>query len=134
MQTQEVYSSGCKILGCPNPLTSRLLCGSHYAQRNKTVLKPAEFVAWFDSQAGVCPYCLEPLGSRFEVDHFHGPCASSHVGSKRSCRQCLRGMIHDTCNEELKWIDRALASGRLDELAPHVSAYLTGRPCLASAA
>lgn len=50
------------------------------------------------------------------------------------CRECLRGMIHRECNEELKWVERAITAGRGGILAPHVVTYLAGRPFLVAAA
>ena len=122
----------CELGDCTEPMNSTLLCVCHYAQRAKTTLTSAEFLAGFAAQRGVCPYCLESLGARFEIDHFHGACAATHPRSKRMCRECLRGMIHRECNEELKWLERAIAAGRGGVLAPHVAAYLATRPYLAA--
>lgn len=125
-------SGNCELAGCSDAMDSMLLCSRHYAQRAKTTLTSQEFIAGFAAQQGVCPYCLESLGTRFEIDHYHGDC--EHPRSKRMCRECMRGMIHRECNEELKWVERAVAAGRGGTLAPHVAAYLAVRPFLVSKA
>lgn len=94
----------------------------------------AEFIVAFAAQGGKCPYCLDRLGAKFDIDHFHGPCEAGHLRSKTMCRECIRGMIHRKCNWELICLDRAVAAGRGGILAPHVEAYLTGRPFLLAAA
>ena len=77
---------------------------------------------------------LERIGAKFDIDHFHGACEGDHPPGKKMCRECIRGMIHRKCNWELIWLDRAVAAGRGGILAPHVEAYLTGRPFLLAAA
>lgn len=123
----------CGIPPCGDEVHALGLCKSHWSQKTKTRASTTEFIAAFVRQNGQCPYCRDPLGARFEVDHFHGPCRSAH-GDIGMCRQCVRGMIHRKCNEELKWIDAGLAAGQIDELALHVVAYLASRPFLPAVA
>lgn len=117
----------CELPGCEAPLDSTRLCISHYAQKAKTPLTAGEFILGFKRQEGRCPYCLDDLGLRFQMDHHHGPCHSSH-GVKRMCRGCIRGMIHRECNEELKWLELALEADRAGILADHVAVYFASRP------
>lgn len=134
MQTELVYGRPCSLPGCPRELKCGSLCGPHYGQVARTSLTPAEFIARFAAQQGACPYCLERIGAKFDVDHFHGACERAHLPGKTMCRECIRGMIHRKCNWELIWLDRAIAAGRGGVLAPHVEAYVTGRPFLLAAA
>lgn len=76
MQTEELYLATCQLPGCDDDYDSMFLCVRHYAQRAKTTLTSQEFIAGFAAQQGACPYCLESLGTRFEIDHFHGDCAA----------------------------------------------------------
>ena len=123
----------CGIPTCGDEIHGLGLCKRHWSQKRKAQVSTAEFIAAFARQNGQCPYCLDPLDTRFEVDHFHGECGPPH-GDADMCRQCVRGMIHHPCNVELKWIDEALAAGQIDELAPHVLAYLAARPFLSAVA
>lgn len=118
----------CTLSGCDDPMDSTGLCTCHYAQKTKTPLSTEEFILGFKRQDGCCPYCTEALGARFQLDHHHGPCHGSHPASTRMCRLCIRGMIHRECNEELKWLERAIAGGRAGTLSDHVIQYLAARP------
>lgn len=118
----------CSLPGCPEVMWSKSLCMRHDSQRRKTSLETAIYVAVFAQQAGHCAYCRDVLGEKFEIDHAHdGICALSHPDASM-CPDCIRGFVHQLCNQELKWLERAIRAGRIPQPAPDVARYLAGRP------
>lgn len=118
----------CLFPDCGAPLAARGLCKRHASHRNKTSLSTAQYVAGFERCQGACDYCGEAFAARFEIDHAHdGLCRVPHK-DVHMCPDCIRGYVHRQCNEELKWLERAMSAGRITAPAPRVLGYLTGRP------
>lgn len=57
-----------------------------------------EYAALLQKQNGVCAICKRPPlpESLFVVDHDHGCCSSTET-----CGKCVRGLIHQRCNNAL---------------------------------
>ncbi len=85
-----------------------------------------EYDHWLNEvQQGLCPVCLSPAPSLFEmavanrfwpVDHSHGCCQT-----KPFCGKCVRGIVCYMCNaaltaiwEDPEWRERALAYLKVD--------------------
>lgn len=118
----------CSLPGCPEVVWSKGLCARHDSQRRKTSLDTASYVAVFAQQAGCCAYCHDALGEKFEIDHAHdGGCTVMHPDAYM-CPDCVRGFVHQLCNQELKWLERAIRTDRVTQPAPNVARYLAGRP------
>lgn len=118
----------CGLPGCERPMHSKGMCSPHDSQRRKTTLTTAQLVIWYQDQEGRCSYCAEALSIKYEIDHAHdGTCTTPHR-EERMCPDCIRGLVHKRCNEELKWLERAIRAGRITAPSPLVLAYLTGRP------
>lgn len=78
-----------------------------------------EWMHLLDSQGGGCALCQSsgPSKRRLAVDHDHDCC-----GSKRACKQCVRGLLCDGCNRLLGLVERRPAlRHRFDD-------YLSRRP------
>jgi hypothetical protein len=77
-------------------------------------LTPFLYLALLEDQGYACQDCKKPFSNKRkpEVDHFHGCCPG-----KRSCGQCVRGLLCHKCN-----VRRAIRE-RLDKL---VSAHSSG--------
>lgn len=56
------------------------------------------FARMLVAQNFLCPVCTHPLGdpSRYHVDHDHTCCPG-----KKSCGACVRGILHNRCNQAL---------------------------------
>lgn len=60
-----------------------------------------EYDSLLASQNGVCAICLRPPGKTFlAVDHDHSCCPG-----KKSCGECVRGLLHTVCNGSLGWYE-----------------------------
>lgn len=121
----------CSLPGCERLHFSKSLCRRHDTQCRVAGLDAATLIAGFLRADDVCAYCLDALGTDFEIDHAHdGDCVDAHRGQQRMCPACIRGFIHRRCNRELVGIDSAIRGGRLVKPAPQLAAYLQGRPFL----
>lgn len=71
-----------------------------------------------------CAVCLRiPLnGKVLQVDHVHGQHA--HVGTKRGCAECIRGLVCNNCNRSIIPILEKSEHLQTD----FIKAYLLGRP------
>lgn len=79
----------------------------HFAKklRQRYALTPEAYYAILESQGGVCAICKSPPGDkRLAVDHDHGCCPG-----EKTCGECIRGLLCDTCNWWLGLIDDNLA-------------------------
>ena len=88
-------------------------------------------------QDGVCLFCLSPLTNFNEapgkqgkrnhlpaIDHNHACCSG-----KRSCGNCIRGVLHVLCNKNLGFLEKYAEQG-LVTLAPRLTVYAArGAPC-----
>jgi hypothetical protein len=76
-----------------------------------------------NEQGSVCALCKRvPVKSRFSVDHKHEQ--HEHVGTKRACKECIRGLLCSNCNRSILPVLE-----KLDYLQTEfVKAYLNGRP------
>ena len=64
---------------------------------HKHGLRPEDWAAMWDAQAGLCYLCSEPLIAEVAViDHDHSCCPE-----ERSCRICRRGLAHPNCNSAI---------------------------------
>ncbi|MFJ6508650.1 endonuclease VII domain-containing protein [Streptomyces sp. NPDC091879] len=62
-------------------------------------ITPEQFDAMLADQGGVCAICGNAPGERaFHVDHDHACCAG-----RRSCGECLRGLLCTHCNSLLAY-------------------------------
>lgn len=70
----------------------------NYRYRSRFGITLAEYNALLDKQGGVCAICGGQSldGSRLAVDHDHRCCPG-----KRSCGQCVRGLLCGECNRAL---------------------------------
>lgn len=72
-----------------------------------------QFNALYEAQDGLCACCGEPPRDDeiLHVDHDHNCCPG-----KRSCGQCIRGLIHNSCNRAMGLLcddpDRILHAAR----------------------
>ena len=118
----------CAFPRCGDPVHSMTLCMRHDSQRRKTSIPVGQYVAFATSLDGHCSYCTEGLVGKFEIDHAHdGNCGDGHR-DEFMCTDCIRGFVHRQCNEELKWLERAMCAGRVARPAPDVARYLAARP------
>ncbi len=73
------------------------------------------YAEMLSAQDGVCGICGEPpTKANLAVDHDHRCCS----GSRKTCGQCLRGLLCLTCNRNLGFVERYLPS-ILDYLERH---------------
>ena len=61
---------------------------------------------WYEetlkSQDGHCALCpTEPSGRRLQVDHDHKCCPSRREGTRKTCGECVRGLLCEACNTRL---------------------------------
>ena len=66
-------------------------------------ITPQQFNRMLAEQEGRCAICLtdKPGLSNFAVDHDHRCCSG-----RRSCGQCVRGLLCLKCNMSLGWVER----------------------------
>lgn len=118
----------CIFPTCVNLTHSMKLCMRHDSQRRTTSIPVEQYVAFAASLDAHCSYCTEGLDGKFEIDHAHdGNCGDAHR-DEYMCPDCIRGFVHRQCNEELKWLERAICVGRVTQPAPTVTRYLAERP------
>lgn len=106
----------CEIHSCDRLAASQnaILCKPHVGIARSYSLSHADFVAMY--LLG-CSLCGTADGS-LAVDHDHSCCAEK----KRSCGECVRGLLCSDCNFLLGWVDKILVP-RPDLLA-RLSEYL----------
>lgn len=84
-------------------LTKRKKLGAKLCQRDAQLkhlygITLEDYTNLLNSQSGVCAVCFKALdiGVSANVDHDHS-CA--HIGKKKfCCKNCVRGLTHQTCN------------------------------------
>lgn len=66
--------------------------------RTQYGLDVADFNAILDAQGGGCAICAnpQPRGTNWHIDHDHSCCPA-----KKSCGQCIRGILCGPCNRGL---------------------------------
>jgi hypothetical protein len=64
-------------------------------------LTEEQFAAQQESQGGGCAFCgfVPPSGKYLSIDHAHDQ--HEHVGTKRGCPQCIRGLLCQNCNRSV---------------------------------
>jgi hypothetical protein len=76
------------------------------------------FVRLLEGQGNACAMCCKPFedGNTICVDHDHNCCAAE----KRSCGECVRGLLCLRCNTGLGYVERLadLARSYLDRTTP----------------
>jgi hypothetical protein len=99
-----------------------------FLERRRTVGKASELRRYYgitlddyremvEAQGGGCAICgatAEASGRHLCVDHDHRCCP----GRKRSCGQCIRGLLCSNCNRAIGWL------GDDPDLAEKAAAYL----------
>lgn len=73
-------------------------------------LRPEDFEALLKKQNNVCGLCREPFNGLPVVDHDHACCSGY-----KSCGQCVRGLLHASCNKLLGGYEAVLALGTVDK-------------------
>ena len=79
-------------------------------------LTPEQGMELIEKQGGLCALCHKELGARVHVDHDHACCPDP----RRTCGNCIRGIVHQRCNNMLGWHEAAIAEG----LVEAIEAYL----------
>jgi hypothetical protein len=79
-------------------------------------LTPERFARFLAAQGNACAMCHEPFedGQPICVDHDHECCPDE----KRSCGECVRGLLCVSCNTALGIIERKLAMSQAYLAAP----------------
>jgi len=77
---------------------------------------------WYEetlkSQDGHCALCpTEPSGRRLQVDHDHKCCPSRREGTRKTCGECVRGLLCEACNTRLGHLEKTLKDTK-GELRP----------------
>ncbi len=87
---------GCSVEGCAEPHAGLGWCETHYKTYRLYKLTPDQYDAIAGGQGNVCAICGEkpPGASRLFVDHDHACCPAR----KRSCGECVRGLLCSRCN------------------------------------
>lgn len=88
----------------------------------KVVREARSYARYF---AGPCSWCDRPLGDRPTVDHDHACCAPQNG---KCCAECVRGLVHLSCNHEIAWIEQLQARGYTIVLSDRQRAYFEQRP------
>lgn len=91
---------------------------------HKHGLRPEDWAAMWDAQAGLCYLCGEALtASTAVVDHDHSCCEA-----ERSCRTCRRGLAHPNCNSAVGMAnDDPVFLRRLADALEHAQAEVAAR-------
>lgn len=55
-----------------------------------------------------CPWCNLPLSGRTQIDHDHDCCDD---GAGTCCAGCVRGLVHQHCNQEIARVDQLRKAG-----------------------
>lgn len=63
-------------------------------------ITPEQYDEMLHAQDGTCALCRQPSGNRLHVDHDHCCCPG-----KKSCGDCIRGLLCGPCNRLLGWYD-----------------------------
>jgi hypothetical protein len=81
-------------------------------------MSPEDYDALLEAQGHACAICRKAVGQRrLAIDHDHGCCPG-----KRSCGQCVRGLLCTHCNRLLGWLDNRRAV-----IGAYIAAYETRR-------
>jgi hypothetical protein len=96
-----------------------------YREDNKAIVLPKKRDQWLrlnfkrDSewykktlaeQGGHCALCnTVPEGRRFQVDHDHKCCPTERNGNRRTCGECVRGLLCEFCNTRLGHLEATSA-------------------------
>ncbi|MFI1194033.1 endonuclease VII domain-containing protein [Micromonospora sp. NPDC020750] len=73
-----------------------------------------QYDALMEAQGGACAICNNPSGgTRLAIDHDHSCCPG-----KKSCGQCIRGLLCMNCNRLLGWFDN-----RREVITDYVNRY-----------
>lgn len=76
----------------------------------------SRYAEMLESQNGTCAVCgIQPSGRRLSVDHDHVCCPG-----KKSCGECVRGLLCTACNFAVGRYEHGLSVKRLDA----IEAYL----------
>lgn len=94
-----------------NPERSRYLIRRSHLRLTYGIT-PEQYEALFNAQNGCCALCDRRPNHLLHVDHDHSCCPG-----KRSCGQCIRGLLCGSCNRLLGWFDNHHAE---------INAYLGG--------
>lgn len=63
-------------------------------------ITPERYDLLLQQQGGVCAICKRPRQTRLHVDHDHACCPG-----RRSCGECVRGLLCGSCNRALGWFE-----------------------------
>jgi len=70
-----------------------------------------------EEQKGHCALCdAVPNGRRLQVDHDHACCPTSRGGRRRTCGECVRGLLCENCNTDLGRLENWLKQGTIAPL------------------
>lgn len=91
---------------------------SKCARRKKYKLTPDQITNLLAAQGSVCLVCGNPVeidwsARTFAVDHDHACCPG-----KKSCGECVRGVLHIDCNKSLGFLEKFEAAGQAQILGP----------------
>lgn len=102
-------------------LDRRRTAGKASELKRQYGLTTDQYAKMIEKQGGGCAICgttAEQQGQHLSVDHDHSCCS----GRKRSCGECVRGVLCTSCNRALGWFrdDPAL----LDRAAVYLRSFL----------
>lgn len=132
-------SNGCDTVGCNEPHYGQGMCQAHYRQappedgyaeknlKRKYGITAAERDALIEAQDGRCAICGKraPEGKVLNVDHDHSHCG----GPRKGCRHCVRGMLCNGCNTQMRWLhETGLADSAAEYLENPPAHAVIGRP------
>lgn len=75
-----------------NPDKTKAFSKKHYLKVTHNIT-PEDLNTILETQDNRCALCYEKLGEDIHIDHDHTCCAG-----KKSCGNCIRGVLHPTCN------------------------------------